>query len=207
MRDLWAVVHAERRALADDLEPLTAGGWATPSLCAGWDVHDVVAHLVSSARQGRLGFVVALARARFDFDREVANGVAAERRADPADTLAALRAVCGRSDTPPVPLITRIEEVVIHGEDVRRPLGITREYPTEWVARAVEHTARERFAGGRDRVAGLTLAATDCALRVGAGPEVGGPVLSLLLAASGRAAALPELTGPGVDVLAERLAA
>lgn len=201
------MVHAERRALADDLEHLTAAQWATPSLCAGWDVHDVVAHLVSSARQGRLGFAGALARARFDFDREVARGVAAERRADPADTLAALRAVCGRSDIPPVPLITRVEEWVIHGEDIRRPLGLSRAYPTEWVARAVEHTARERFAGGRERVAGLTLAATDCDLRVGAGPEVSGTALSLLLAASGRGVALADLTGPGVDVLARRLGA
>ncbi|MBO0679830.1 maleylpyruvate isomerase family mycothiol-dependent enzyme [Mycolicibacterium sp. S2-37] len=205
MKELWVAVHAARRALADDLARLRPEQWGTPSLCDGWDVHDVVAHLVSGAQQTRWGFLAAMARARFDFDREVASGVAAERRADPALTLAAFRAVCDSTTTPPAPLITRTEEAVIHAEDIRRPLGIRHDYPPHWVARAVEHQARDRLAGGRARVAGVELCADDCGLRVGGGPKVRGPVLSLLLVASGRAAALADCDGPGMDVLAERL--
>ena len=51
MNGIWPVVHAERAAQAEDLQPLTGQAWSTPSLCPGWDVHDVVAHLVDDARQ------------------------------------------------------------------------------------------------------------------------------------------------------------
>ena len=81
MGDVWPLVHAERAALAEDLERLDEGSWEAPSLCPGWTVHDVVAHLVDSARTTRIRFVVAFARAGFDFDRLNACGVERERGA------------------------------------------------------------------------------------------------------------------------------
>jgi uncharacterized protein (TIGR03083 family) len=48
MSDIWPVVHAERRALAADLADLSPEQWQTPSLCAGWSVHDVLAHMVAT---------------------------------------------------------------------------------------------------------------------------------------------------------------
>jgi uncharacterized protein (TIGR03083 family) len=84
--DVWRLVHAERAALIEDLEQLD-DGWEVPSLCPGWTVHDVVAHLVDSARATRLGFLVALARAGFDFDRQNARGVERECGASPRETL------------------------------------------------------------------------------------------------------------------------
>jgi len=39
----WPTIHAERAALADDLAGLSAEQWATPSLCQGWTVHQVLA--------------------------------------------------------------------------------------------------------------------------------------------------------------------
>jgi uncharacterized protein (TIGR03083 family) len=51
--DIWPVVHAERRALAADLADLTPEQWETPSLCAGWSVHDVLAHMVATAKETR----------------------------------------------------------------------------------------------------------------------------------------------------------
>src|ERR1700722_8813676 len=47
--DLWRVIHKERAALVDDLAGLTPEQWATPLLCGGWNVHDVVAHLAATA--------------------------------------------------------------------------------------------------------------------------------------------------------------
>ena len=129
MTEIWPVVHAERRALIRDLEDLPARQWATPSLCPGWDVHDVLAHLVDDARTTRLGFLRRLAAARFDFDRCNARGVARERRADPRDTLAAFRAVSGRTTSAPAAPATRLVEAFVHGEDIRRPLGLARAYP------------------------------------------------------------------------------
>ncbi|MFE7631619.1 maleylpyruvate isomerase family mycothiol-dependent enzyme [Kocuria sp. NPDC057446] len=203
MTEIWPVVHAERRALVRDLADLPAQAWATPSLCPGWDVHDVLAHLVDDARTTRLGFVRRLVAAGFDFDRCNARGVARERRADPRDTLAAFRAVSARTTSAPAPPATRLVEAFVHGEDIRRPLALTRTCPAGPVAEALRHqlSTSTKIGGGRERAAGLRLVATDAALDAGAGPEVRGPVLALLLAVSGRPVGPEELAGPGVSAL------
>ncbi|WP_432061762.1 maleylpyruvate isomerase family mycothiol-dependent enzyme [Streptomyces sp. S1] len=201
--DVWPMVHAERAALVEDLARLGAERWNEPSLCAGWTVHDVAAHLVDTARTTRLGFVVGLARARFDFDRQNALGVARERGATPGETLERLRRVASRRSTPPAPLDSRLVEEVVHGEDIRRPLGLTRAYPPPAVVRALRLQARTpaSFGGAGELLTRVRLSATDAEVRIGAGPEVTGPALSLLLAVCGREAALGDLDGPGVAVL------
>lgn len=205
MSDVWPIVHHERRALAEDLERLSANQWACQSLCAAWDVHDVLAHLVATARTTRLGFIGRFATAGFDFHRFTANGVATERRAEPARTLAAFRAVQERTTSPPAPADSRLVEAFVHGEDIRRPLGIRHHYPTSYVARAItlQATTSDAFGGGRSRLAGVTLTATDTDFTLGTGPAVEGPAISLLLAVSGRHTALGDLTGPGVQQIAE----
>ncbi|MEU9775506.1 maleylpyruvate isomerase family mycothiol-dependent enzyme [Streptomyces sp. NPDC047968] len=203
VRDVWPIVHAERAALIHDLESLDDRQWEQPSLCEGWTVHDVVAHLVDSARTTRLGFVVGLARARFDFHRLNAHGVARERGASPLETLARLRQVASRTSTPPAPLDSRIVEEVVHGEDIRRPLGLTRQYPQDAVVRALRLQARTpaSFGGAKELVAPLRLAATDADVSMGSGLEVTGPALSLLLVTMGRSVALNDLDGRGVSAL------
>ncbi|GAA5156209.1 maleylpyruvate isomerase family mycothiol-dependent enzyme [Pseudonocardia eucalypti] len=202
--DIWPMVHAERAALIDDLARVAPERWEEPSLCPGWTVHDVVAHMVDVARTTRLGFVVGLAAAGFDFHRQNQRGVARERGASPAETLERLREVASRTSTPPAPLDTRLVEEVVHGEDIRRPLGLTRSYPLEAVARSLRLQARTSasFGGAKELVAGVRLTATDADLSIGEGPEVSGTALSLLLAVSGRPVAPDELAGPGVAALA-----
>ena len=203
VNDFWPMVHAERAALISDLSGLDDAQWEVPSLCPGWTVHDVAAHLVDSARTTRIGFFVGLARARFDFDRQNARGVARERGGSPADTLARLREVATRTSTPPGSRDTRLVEEVVHGEDIRRPLGIAHAYPSEAVVRALRLQARTpaSFGGAKELVAGVRLVATDVDLTLGEGPDVTGPALSLLLAISGRHVALAELDGPGLTAL------
>lgn len=205
MTDAWQLVHQERAALVDDLSGLSDEQWETASLCGGWTVHDVAAHLVDNARTTRIGIVVAMVRARFDFDRQNDQGVAREKGATPAETLERLREVVGRTTTPPAPLDSRLVEEVVHGEDVRRPLGLVRNYPPETVERALRHQLRTSVAlgGGKQYVAGLRLRATDTdtGLVIGDGEEVAGPLVSLLMVASGRTAGLDDLTGPGVERL------
>ena len=87
MSDIWSRVHDERRALIADLAGLPAQAWEQPSLAAGWTIHDVAAHLVDNARTTPLWLVVAMAKARFDFDRQNANGVAAAKGSSPEETL------------------------------------------------------------------------------------------------------------------------
>lgn len=198
--DVWAMVHAERAAMIEDLEGLDDGQWDVPSLCAGWTVHDVVAHIIDTAKTTRLGFVIGLARARFDFHLQNTRGVQRERGATPQETLARLRAVASRTSTPPVALESRFVEEAVHGEDIRRPLGLARSYPQDMVVRALRLQTRgsESMGGAKELVARVRLVATDADVVIGDGPEVRGTALSLLLAACGRQVAVADLDGPGI---------
>lgn len=201
--DVWSMVHAERAALIEDLARLDDKQWDHPSLCERWTVHDVVAHLVDTAGTTRLGFVGAMLRARFDFDRQNTRGVGRERGASPQETLERLRQVATRTTAPPAPLDTRLVEEVVHGEDIRRPLGLSHTYLPEAVIRSLRLQARTStsFGGAKEKVAGLQLAPADADLTIGEGPQVRGAALSLLLAISGRREALDELDGPGAATL------
>ncbi|MBB5912300.1 uncharacterized protein (TIGR03083 family) [Nocardia transvalensis] len=201
--DVWPIVHAERAALIEDLARIEDERWDVPSLCDGWTVHDVAAHLAETARTTRLGFVAGMIRARFDFHRQNARGIERARGATPAETLRRLRSVATRRSTPPAPLDSRFVEEIVHGEDIRRPLGISRAYPTEAVVRALRLQTRTSasLGGAKELVSGIRLVAVDTELSLGDGPEVRGPVLALLLAVSGRRIALADLEGPGVAVL------
>jgi uncharacterized protein (TIGR03083 family) len=202
---IWPTIHAERQALADDLTNLSDQEWATRSLCSEWDVHQVLAHQLSAAKMTPPKFFVKFAAARFHFDRFAAKQVAVESAGGPAATLVAFRAAHLRQSAPPGPKDTWLGEAFVHGEDIRRPLGIPHAYPLPYVARAIAFYAKsDAIIGGRTRVAGLTLKATDTAFFIGSGPLVEGPAISLLLAASGRKSALDELSGPGVQTLRER---
>ncbi|BDT85161.1 maleylpyruvate isomerase family mycothiol-dependent enzyme [Nocardia cyriacigeorgica] len=203
MSDIWPIVHAERVALIDDLAELADDLWERPSLCGGWTVHDVAAHLINNAKATRLGIVRDMVRARFDFARMTAQGVERERDATPRETLARLRKVATLTSTPPAPLDSRLVEEVVHGEDIRRPLGIKREYSAEAVVRSLRYQAHTpvSLGGAKQLVSAVRLCATDEAVSIGDGPEISGPALSLLLAISGRKVALSDLTGPGLRVL------
>ena len=192
MRDVWPLVHAERAALVEDLESLDDAAWETPSLCAGLD----------GARRGRppgrhgeddpCRLPLGLARAGFDFDRQNDQGVQRERRRHAGGDLAEVARRAGRTSTPPAPLDSRLVEAVVHGEDIRRPLGLVRAYPAEVVTRGLRLQARtaESFGGAKDLVTRVRLVATDADVAIGSGPDVRGPLLDLLLVATGRRAAL-----------------
>ena len=133
-------------------------------------------------------------------------GVRAERRAEPAETLAAFREASALTATPPAPLASRLVEVFVHGEDIRRPLGIQGDYPVEGVALAIRHQAgvSAGLGGAKQLVKGLRVRATDTDLDLGEGLLVEGSAIALLLVLCGRAVALDELSGSGVETLAGR---
>jgi uncharacterized protein (TIGR03083 family) len=174
-------------------------------LCAGWAVRDVVAHLAAAAALSRVGFAREFVRARFSVDRIVETQVALARERDASASLTALRSAVDYRVSPPLPLITRIFEIVVHGEDIRRPLGMNHAYSTTCIADAVAHLFGDGPSGGKKRLKGLTLTATDGEFSFGDGPLVKGPAVALLLAASGRSAVLDELSGPGAGQLINRV--
>ncbi|MET0898290.1 MAG: maleylpyruvate isomerase family mycothiol-dependent enzyme [Mycobacterium sp.] len=186
---VWPVVHAERARLVSDLEGVSVEQWSMPSLCPGWTVHDVLAHLIDTAKTSRIGFVRRMIRARFDFDGDNALGITREKRDDPAATLEAMQSAQHLTLTPPVAWATRYVEAFVHGEDIRRPLGIAADYPVDAVVEALRYQAKTAvgIGGGRERVQGLRLIATDADFEFGEGDEVSGRAIDLLLAVSGRA--------------------
>ena len=185
---VWPIVHAERARLVSDLEGMAVGNWSTPSLCPGWSVHDVLAHLVDTAKTSRIGFVRRMIAARFDFDGDNALGITRQKHDDPAATLQAMQAAQYLTLTPPVAWATRFVEAFVHGEDIRRPLGIAAEYPVDAVVEALRYQSKTAVAlgGGRERVQGLRLVATDAEFASGDGEVVTARGIDLLLAVSGR---------------------
>lgn len=205
---LWAMVHAERAALADDLGALDDDAWRTPSLCAGWDVEDVVAHLTAGASTGRWAWLRSIAGARFDADLHNARRLAEHRGAGPEGTLARFRAVAGSRVAPTGDTAAWLGEVVVHGQDVRTPLGIATTPPVPAVTEVARFfAARDFTVRSRSAVAGLRLEATDGPFVHGSGPSVRGSTLDLTMAMAGRAAFCDELWGDGVAVLRERMPA
>ncbi|MDT5147937.1 MAG: hypothetical protein QOC58_2582 [Mycobacterium sp.] len=205
MADVWATVAAERGALAGDLADLTPAQWARPSLCPGWTVRDVVAHLSATASLNPATFFLGMAKARFNFGKFSADQIARHLGADPAATLAEFRGLKNSTSAPPGPRISWLGEVVIHGADVRRPLGIPHTYTPGAVRQVIDfYKGSNMLIGAKKRIAGLALSATDDDWRHGSGEAVEGPLLSLLLAMTGRAAACDDLVGPGVPALRSR---
>jgi uncharacterized protein (TIGR03083 family) len=204
-QDFWPDVHAERRALAADLADLTAEQWALSSLCGGWSIQQVLAHQVSTASLNPIGFLTKFAGAGFNFGKFTERGVAAYCVGGPSATLAAYRAIETSTSAPPGPKDTWLGETLVHCEDIRRPLGIAHDYPLSSVTRVIAFYSRSNtLIGGKNRMAGLTLKATDVDWATGTGPVVEGPAKSLLMAAAGRTAAFEDLTGPGLETLRSR---
>jgi uncharacterized protein (TIGR03083 family) len=203
--DIWPVIHAERKALAADLRSLDEDRWATTSLCSEWTVRDVVAHMTATARMSTPSFFVKLAGSGFSLTRLQAKDIAAEKGGFAADTLAGFEAIVTSTGRPPGPLDTMLGDTIVHAEDVRRPLGLRHDYPLQALVQVADfYKGSNLIIGTKRRIAGLKLRATDTDWSAGSGPEVAGPMLSLLVAMTGRKVAPGELSGDGAATLAAR---
>ncbi|WP_435256220.1 maleylpyruvate isomerase family mycothiol-dependent enzyme [Streptomyces althioticus] len=204
-RTVWSMIRAERAALADDLAGLTAGQWATPSLCDGLTVREVLAHLTAGASLNTVRWFAGVVRCRFDFDRQVAMRLAEQLGSGPADTLDRFRRVVPSTTRPPLPALAMLGETVVHGEDIRRPLGIRRDYPVETVTAVAEYyRGTDLVVVAKGRIGGLKLVADDGQFSTGDGALVSGRTVDLVMAMTGRAACCDELDGDGVGILRGR---
>lgn len=204
---VWDTIHTERAALADLLETLSPGEWECPSLCRGWTVRHVAAHVISSP-QARLGpTALALARARGNFDRCIHDAAVVSAQRPVEQIVADYRRFAGSRRHPPG--TTQLEpllDVLVHTQDIVIPLGRPRPMPTAAARVAADRVWRKGFPfHARTRLRGFRLTATDVSWSVGQGLAIEGPIESLLLLLTGRTASLPQLSGRGLASLVRQL--
>jgi uncharacterized protein (TIGR03083 family) len=204
---VFAAVADERRGIADLIEGLSDAELATPSLCAGWDVKTVAAHLVSVFADGFWGFQRAAIRNR-GMHRGI-DTLARRRATEPASQIAAtLRGRAEARLSPPVtgPL-SGLADVLVHGGDIRIPLGLPFEPDHQRVCSALDFLTgiRPLAVVPRSRLRGIRLHDNASGRAWGKGDEVSGAAPFLMIAAAGRIEALRTLEGPGVEVLRRRL--
>ncbi|BCK59239.1 maleylpyruvate isomerase family mycothiol-dependent enzyme [Nocardia wallacei] len=203
-----AAVRVERLRLCEFLAGLGADEWSTPSLCAAWTVHEVLAHLTTTTRTSVWSVVKEAIRARGSFDRMEAT-VARERaaRLPAAELIEQLRESAESSRrTPFSSPMDPLMDVLVHGQDIARPLRRSLPLLPEHAVPVLHYVVGNRFLGAPARLSGLKLVATDMDWESGTGPEITGKAADLLLAATGRPVALEQLAGPGAGVLAHRIA-
>jgi uncharacterized protein (TIGR03083 family) len=205
MNEIWTAVAAERGALAEDLAGVSEHDWDSASLCRGWTVRDVAAHMTATGNLSPVTFLGSFAGAGFNFEKFANRQIKKHRGADPAATLEAFRAIQHSTSAPPGPTVSWLGEAIVHAEDIRRPLGIAHTYdPDALVTVAEFYKGSNTLIGTKNRIAGLRLRATDADWSHGEGEEIAGPMLSLLMAMTGRRPACDDLNGPGVATLQTR---
>lgn len=203
--DTWKYIHEERVRLAETLASLTPEQWSANSWCKGWSVKDTAGHVLAAAEQTPLNFFKEIIGAGFKFD--VFADRAARRLAmlEPTEIVRRLKARTTTTNRPPAPVMTMLGEIVVHGEDIRRPLGLQHRTPEEaLIAVADSWKNSNLLIGAKRRITGLRLHATDAEWSHGDGPEVSGPLSSLVLAMVGRKGSHTDLSGDGVSLLATR---
>jgi len=161
--------------------------------------------MTGTAKISPAAFLGKIITSGFSLNKVQAKDITTEKGASPAETLARFKAQVTSSKHPPGPTDTWLGEVIVHSEDIRRPLGIKHEYPAAAALRVADfYKGSNLVIGAKKRVAGLKLRATDADWSHGDGPEVSGPIVSLVMAMCGRTAAIDDLSGEGVATLRSR---
>ncbi len=201
-------ITGQRLALCDLLERLQPQDWDTASLCDGWTVRDVVGHLTLATEETFGDMVMGMIKARGNFDRMTkGTAIARAQRFEPSALIEQIRATA--SSTRRAPMSSPLDplvDIIVHTQDIARPLQVFYTPRPDHVTPALDHAVASRWYGGRKRFADVTLEATDADWTAGSGDQpAAGAVTDLLLMATGRAAGLAGLSGPGVGPLKRRL--
>ncbi|MFX0577550.1 maleylpyruvate isomerase family mycothiol-dependent enzyme [Nocardia nepalensis] len=199
----WRVIEQQRRAIADVLDDLAPSEWELPSLCAGWRIRDVAAHIALAPQPpGPVGMVREGLRARGRFHR--LNHDVSVRYADAGnDLVAEIRAHAASRKLPVVTSYRNILfDIMVHGQDIAIPTDRQIGLPIEAAATAATRVWTMGWPfWAKHRLKGFRLVATDTDWAVGAGHEVRGRIADLLLLMTGRPVVVPRLTGDGVAAL------
>lgn len=201
------MIAQERRALADTLSGLDTPQWTTRSLCQEWAVRDVAAHLLMPLVTPLPRVLVSMAANRFNFDRANIKLTAHVARRSNAELVTGLRANAEHRFKPPgMGPEAPLTDVLVHGQDIRRPLRLAHEIDREHLTRSLTFLAGKSLGFvPKGMFDGIRIEATDLDWAHGDGPVVRGPGEAVLLTLTGRRIAVADLEGPGVETLRARL--
>jgi uncharacterized protein (TIGR03083 family) len=205
--DTWTSLKNGREAFAEYLAGLAPDDWTRPSLCAGWTVKDVTAHMLVIPTKTKGTIFRHFLASGFNLDKMNAGFVTAIAASmSPAQIVSTTRASAGSHGRPPgLPLPGVFNELVVHSSDVAAALGKPFTLPTADYIAALDHLKQTQpVFKSKERVAGLRLRATDAEWTNGEGPLVEGPIQQLVLAVAGRPSAIDHLSGDGVATFRSR---
>lgn len=204
--DLQRLARDERTDIAEFLATLSPQQWEARTLCVGWRVRDVVAHMLSYDELDGRGLVGRFAKGRFLLDRVNAVGLAEYNTRGPEELLALLKDHLEPRGLPAAfGGMVALVDGLIHHQDIRRPLGMARNIPAERLLPTLRCALIAPPIRGFWRVRGLRLVATDLDWSAGSGSQVQGPAEALLMTIAGRRGVVGELSGPGQQRLARRI--
>lgn len=189
--EIWRCVDDQRVELAGLLEGLSAEQWMAPSLCDGWRVRDVAAHLTHSHMHPVRAIGEAV-KSGFRFDSMISR-LGREDRRSQAEIAAALRGMAGaRKKVPGTSVQQPLIELLVHGQDITVPLGIDRPMPVDAAVEAAAKLSVMRFPlNAAQHVAGIRLVATDADFAAGEGTgdgtEIRVPIRDIVMILAGRA--------------------
>ncbi|HEU4331114.1 MAG TPA: maleylpyruvate isomerase family mycothiol-dependent enzyme [Lapillicoccus sp.] len=184
--DLQALAARQLAALADALadESTVAD---QPSLCAGWKVRNVLAHMTMAARYDPPAFMRELAAAGNDFQTLSETVARRDGELPMAQLLADLRSDTMAVWAPPGGgAMGALTHAVIHGLDITSALGLPRSADDEATRIVLTALADGLAAHFGTTTSGRRLRATDLDWRFGEGPSVDATAADLILALAGR---------------------
>lgn len=200
------LARAERIDLANFLAGLTPEQWDARTLCTGWRVRDVVAHMIGYEDLRLAAFFPRVIKGGFNPNRINANRLDELDGRTPEQLLEMVRvSETPRSLTAGFGGRIALLDGIVHQQDIRRPLGMPREIPGERMRVAMDFARWAPPIRGALRARGVRLVAIDLDWSRGSGPEVTGPAEALLMAMAARPCALADLEGPGKSTLAQHI--
>lgn len=209
---VWRHVKAARSDLFGYLSSLDESHWSQSTLCQGWQVRDVVAHMTILYNYPLSEVAVELARSGFNVNKFLYKTATKNGRQDHRILLKNYQTIIEHTQVPFfVPALNALVDTLVHEQDIRIPLGHHKRIPTDVLQLIFKHweprryNVGEKLTGIKKRAKGLKFIASDMDITFGNGNVIEGCAQDILLGLVGRMPAINNLYGEGVEILKLRM--